>query len=84
MYSKEDLSDVFQRILKFEQEAKSAYDDCVSKVDDGNSIKILQSISNEEKGHIELAKELFKIIEEDINTEIIGLIKEKTEKGDSK
>jgi len=59
MYSKEELSKIFQRILKFEQEAQSAYDDCVSKVDDENSIKILQSISNEEKGHIELAKKTF-------------------------
>jgi rubrerythrin len=65
MYSKEELSEIFQRILKFEQEAKSAYDDCVSKVDDENRIKILQSISNEEKSHIELAKKLFKIIEEE-------------------
>ena len=65
MYSKEELSKIFQRILKFEQEAQSAYDDCVRKVDDENSIKILQSISNEEKGHIELAKKLFKIIEEE-------------------
>ena len=65
MYSKEDLSDIFQRILQFEQDAKSLYDDCINKVDDENSINILQSISNEEKGHIELAKKLFKIIEED-------------------
>ena len=65
MYSKEQLSDIFQRVLKFEQDAKSAYDDCITKVDDENSINILQSISNEEQGHIELAKELFKIIEED-------------------
>ncbi len=64
MYSKEALSDIFQRILKFEQDAKSAYDGCINEVDDENSIKILQSISNEEKDHIELAKELFKIIEE--------------------
>ncbi|MFV1976765.1 MAG: hypothetical protein ACC651_13525 [Candidatus Scalindua sp.] len=63
MYSKEALSDIFQRILKYEQDAKSAYDDCINKVDDENSIKILQSISNEEKSHIELAKELFTIIE---------------------
>ncbi len=64
MYSKEALSDIFQRILKFEQDAKSAYDDCIKKVDDENSINILQSISNEEKGHIEQAKKLLKIIEE--------------------
>ncbi len=63
VYSKEALSDIFERILKFEQDAKSAYDDCISKVDDENSINILQSISNEEKTHIEQAKELFKIIE---------------------
>ncbi len=65
MYSKEELSDIFQRILKFEQAAKSAYDDCIKKVDDENSTNILQSISNEEKDHIELAKKLFTIIEKD-------------------
>jgi rubrerythrin len=65
MYSKEELSDIFQQILKFEQDAKSIYDDCINKADDEISINILQSISNEERGHIELAKELFKIIEED-------------------
>jgi rubrerythrin len=65
MYSKEALSDIFQRILKFEQDAKSVYDDCINKVDDEHSINILQSISNEEEGHIEEAKKLFKIIEED-------------------
>ena len=65
MYSKEDLSDIFQRILQFEQDAKSLYDDCINKVDDEHSIKILQSISNEEEGHIEEAKKLFKIIDED-------------------
>ncbi len=65
MYSKEELSDIFQQILKFEQDAKSIYDDCINKTDDEISINILQSISNEESGHIALAKELFKIIEED-------------------
>ena len=63
MYSKEALSDIFQRILKFEQDAKSAYDDCIEKVDHEHSINVLQSISNEEAGHIEQAKKLFKIIE---------------------
>ena len=66
MYSKEALSDIFQRILKFEQDAKSIYDDCINKVDDEHSINILQSISNEEKSHIEQARKLFKIIEEDL------------------
>ncbi len=65
MYSKEELSDIFQRILKFEQDAKSAYDDCIEKVDDENSTKILQSISKEEEGQIELAKKLFTIIEKE-------------------
>lgn len=65
MYSKEALSDIFQRILKFEQDAKSIYDDCIKKVDDEHSINILQSISKEEEGHIEEAKKLFKIIEKD-------------------
>ncbi len=65
MYSRDELSNIFQRILKFEQEAKSLYDDCINKFDDEISIDILQSISNQEKGHIELAKKLFKIIDED-------------------
>ncbi len=65
MYSKKDLSDVFQRILELEQDYKSIYDNCIEKVDDEHSIKILKSISNEEVGHIVLAKKLLKIIEED-------------------
>ncbi len=69
MYSKEALSDIFQRILQFEQDAKSLYDDCINKVDDEHSINILQSISNEEEGHIEQAERLFKIIEEDFPKE---------------
>jgi hypothetical protein len=66
MYSKEALSDIFQRILKFEQDYKSIYDDCIEKVDDEHSIIILKSISNEEVRHIVLAKKLFKIIKEDV------------------
>jgi len=66
MYSKEALSDVFQRILKFEQDAKSIYDDCIEKIEDEHSINILQSISNEEESHIEQAEKLFKIIDKDV------------------
>jgi len=66
MYSKEALSDIFQRILQFEKEAKSLYDECINKIEDEHSINIPQSISNEEEGHIEQAKKLFKIIEKDL------------------
>jgi bacterioferritin (cytochrome b1) len=66
MYSKEALSDVFQRILKFEQDAKSIYDGCIEKIEDEHSINILQSISNEEESHIEQAEKLFKIIDKDV------------------
>ncbi len=66
MYSKESLSGIFQRILKFEQDYKSIYDDCIEKVDDEHSIIILKSISNEEVRHIVLARKLFKIIEKDL------------------
>ncbi len=52
MYSKEALSGIFQRILQFEQDAKSLYDGCIEIIEDEHSINILQSISNEEKGHI--------------------------------
>ncbi len=65
-HTRESLSGVFQRILKFEQDAKSVYDDCIEKIDDEHSINILQSISNEEEGHIKQAKKLFKIIGEDL------------------
>ncbi len=69
MYSKEALSDIFQRILKFEQHYKSIYDNCIEKVDDEHSIIILKSISNEEVRHIVLAKKLLKIIGEDFRKE---------------
>ena len=66
MYSKEALSDIFKRILKFELDAKSIYDDCINKIDHEHSINILQSISKEEESHIEQAEKLFKIIDEDV------------------
>ncbi|MBC8550481.1 MAG: hypothetical protein H8D23_12620 [Candidatus Brocadiales bacterium] len=69
MYSKEALSDIFQRILKYEQDAKSAYDSCIKKINHEHSINVLQSISDEEKAHIEHAKKLLKIIEEDTSEE---------------
>ncbi|MFV1974129.1 MAG: hypothetical protein ACC651_00090 [Candidatus Scalindua sp.] len=64
MYSKEALSDIFERVLQFEKDAKAAYDECIEKLDDETAIKVLQSISNEEKGHIELAKRLIELIQE--------------------
>ncbi len=66
MYSKKALFDIFQRILKFEQDAKSIYDDCIERIDDEHSINVLQSISKEEESHIEQAEKLFKIIQEDV------------------
>jgi len=65
MYSSEALSNMFQRILQFEEDVKTLYDHCIQRLDDTDIIEILQSISNEEKGHIELAKNLLKIIQED-------------------
>ncbi len=64
MYTKEAITEIFQRILKFEEDAKTLYDDCIEKLDDENTIRILRSISNEEKGHIELAKRLMELIRE--------------------
>ena len=66
MYFKETLSDSIKRILKFEQDAKSIYDDCINKIDEEHSINILKSISKEEESHIERAEKLFKIIGEDV------------------
>jgi rubrerythrin len=64
MYSKEALSDIFERVLQFEKDAKAVYDECIEKLDDEAAINILQTISNEEKGHIELAKRLIELIED--------------------
>ncbi|MBS1257106.1 MAG: hypothetical protein MAG551_00141 [Candidatus Scalindua arabica] len=64
MYSREALTEIFQRILKFEEDAKALYDDCIEELDDENIISTLRSISNEEKGHIELAKRLVELIQE--------------------
>ncbi len=65
MYSREALADIFQRILKFEQDVDSLYEECLENLDDEHIITVLQEISKEEEVHIELAKELSKIIEED-------------------
>ncbi len=66
MYSKKALADVFQRILKFEQDIKPVYKECIDNIDDEHIIDILQEIYNEEKVHIELVKELFEIIDEEV------------------
>lgn len=63
-YSKESLSGIFERILEFEEDVKTLYDDCIKKLDDKSIIDVLNSISKEEKGHIVLAKELMEIIRE--------------------
>ncbi len=64
MYSRESLTDIFQKIVQFEEGVKVLYDDCIKELDDKNTIDILQSISNEEKGHIELSKCLMELIKE--------------------
>ncbi len=64
MYSRESFSDILQRILQFEEEVKALYDDCIKKLDDKDTINILQSISKEEEGHIVLARELMELIKE--------------------
>ncbi len=64
MYSKEALSDMFERILQFEIDAKTVYEDCIKQLDDETSINILQSICNDEKAHIELAKRLIELIQD--------------------
>lgn len=64
MYSKEALSDIFQKILQFEEDVTDLYDDCINKLMDQDIIDVLNSISKEEKGHIELAKHLIELIKE--------------------
>ena len=64
MYSKEALLEIFQNILQFEVNVKKIYDDCIEKLEDKDIVNILQSISNEEKSHIELAKPLLELIKE--------------------
>ncbi len=65
MYSKEALSDIFQKVLQFEEDVKVLYDDCIEKLEDEEVINILSSISMEEKGHIELAKQLIELIKDE-------------------
>lgn len=64
MYSKEALTDIFQRVLQFEEDVKVLYEDCIDKLEDQDIIDALRSISREEKGHIELAKQLIELIQE--------------------
>ena len=64
MYSREALSDIFERVLQFEIDAKTVYEECIEKLDDETVIGVLQTIRNEEKGHIELAKRLIELIQD--------------------
>jgi len=64
MYSKEALSDIFERVLQFEIDAESIYNECLEKLEDETAIDILQTIRNEERGHIELARRLIEIIQD--------------------
>jgi rubrerythrin len=64
MYSREALTDIFQKILQFEEDVKVLYDGCIEKLADEDIINVLSSISKEEKGHIELAKQLIELIKE--------------------
>ncbi len=64
MYSREALSDIFERVLQFEIDAKTVYEECIEKLDDEAVIDVLQTIRNEEKGHIELAKRLIELIQD--------------------
>ena len=64
MYSREALSDIFERVLQFEIDAKTVYEECIEKLDDEAVIDVLQTIKNEEKGHIELAKRLIGLIQD--------------------
>ena len=64
MYSKEALSDIFERVLQLEIDAEVAYDECIEKLDDETAIGILQTIRNEERGHIALAKRLIELIQD--------------------
>ncbi len=65
MYSKEALSDIFQKVLQFEEDVKALYDDCIEKLEDEEIVSILSSISKEEEGHIELAKQLIELIKDE-------------------
>ena len=65
MYSKEALSDIFHKVLQFEEDVKALYDDCIDKLEDEEIINILSSISKEEKGHIELVKQLIELIKDE-------------------
>ncbi len=55
---------MFERVLQFEIDAKTVYEECIEKLDDETVIDVLQTIRNEEKGHIELAKHLIELIQE--------------------
>ena len=64
MYSRKALLEIFHNIIQFEVRVKNIYDDCIERLDDRDIINTLQSISNEEKEHLALAKPLLQLIKE--------------------
>ncbi|MBA7590154.1 hypothetical protein ES708_32261 [subsurface metagenome] len=40
MYSRENLADIFEKVLQFEEDVKGLYDDCIDKLVDEDIIKV--------------------------------------------
>lgn len=60
---KEDLLEYSRTILDTEREAKALYEDYLEKIEDKEIRKMLEGILKDEIDHIEIAKELLRILE---------------------
>jgi len=58
----EMLRKEFESILELEERAKHFYDHYISQLDDEKIKKILISIRDDEIGHVDIAKELIKLV----------------------
>lgn len=61
---KEDLLEYSRNVLDIEQRSKVMYEDYLEKIKNEEIEKTLEGILKDEIGHIKIAKELLRILEE--------------------
>ncbi|NOX96561.1 MAG: hypothetical protein GXO98_00555 [Nitrospirae bacterium] len=61
---KEDLLEYSRNVLDIEQRSKVMYEDYLEKIKNEEIKKTLEGILKDEIGHIKIAKELLRILEE--------------------
>ncbi len=79
MNSKKKLSELFQYIRSVEEKAKDLYENYLARIKDPEIVKKIQSIRDEEAGHVGIAEELLRLLHkyETVESHMPGSSKQK-------